>query len=90
MGKTWRWYVYIALCGDGSYYVGLTWDLGKREDQHKSGKGSKYTARRGFVRIVYAEVFEDFSEARKREKQLQGWTRAKKEKLIKGEWKQSW
>ena len=88
--KQWHWYVYIALCSDETYYVGLTWDLAKRDDQHKSGKGSKYTARHGYERIVYAEKFDSFETALKRERQIKGWTRKKKEKLVSGEWKQDW
>lgn len=90
MGKQWHWYVYIALCKDGSYYIGMTWNLAKRDEQHRSGTGSKYTARHGYVKIVYAEIFDGFEIALKREKQIKGWTRKKKERLIKGDWKQDW
>jgi putative endonuclease len=90
MSKRWRWYVYIALCKDGTYYTGMTWNIAKREEQHHSGKGSKYTAKHGFIKIVYIEEFENIEQARRREKQIQGWTRIKKEKLIKGEWGKDW
>ena len=82
----WKWYVYILECKDGSYYVGRTWNLGDRGEQHLSKLGSKYTAKHGVKRLAYAEEFNNFEEACLREKQLKGWTRRKKEKLINGEW----
>ena len=51
-----------------------------------SGLGSKYTAKHKPESVVYMEEYEDLYEARLREKQLKGWTRIKKEKLIIGEW----
>ena len=86
MGK-WKWYIYIIKCKDDSYYTGMTWDLSIRYEQHLSKFGSKYTTRHGVKKLVYLEEFEDFDEARYREKQIKGWTRVKKEKLINGEWK---
>ena len=82
----WKWYVYIIECEDKSYYVGLTWQPDTRWTQHATGLGSKYTTRHKPKRAVYLEVFEDLEEARRREKQIKGWTRIKKEKLISGEW----
>lgn len=82
----WRWYVYIIECFDNSYYTGLTWQVEKRWTQHLSKLGSKYTAKHHPKRVVYIEEYENLDEARLREKQIKGWTRVKKEKLIKGEW----
>lgn len=84
--ETWKWHVYIIECLDGSYYTGMTWSLAIRHDQHQAGLGSKYTQKHGFKDIVYSEEYEDLQQARQREKQIQGWTRIKKEKLIRGEW----
>lgn len=84
--ESWKWYVYIIECLDGSYYVGMTQSLPIRYDQHESGFGSVYTKKHGFKALVYSEEYENLDEARQREKQLKGWTRAKKEKLICGEW----
>jgi putative endonuclease len=84
----WRWYVYIIECKDGSYYTGRTWDTAARYEQHLSGKGSRYTAMHGVKRMAYTEEYESFEAASLREKQIQGWTRKKKEKLISGEWQQ--
>lgn len=84
--EPWKWYVYIIECLDGSYYVGMTWSLPIRHDQHESGFGSAYTKKHGFKALVYSEEYENLDEARQREIQLKGWTRVKKEKLIRGEW----
>lgn len=78
-------WMYILQCSDGSYYVGSAADLEKRIMQHQKGEGAKYTARRLPVRLVYAEEFSRIDEAFQREKQVQGWSRAKREALIKGD-----
>jgi putative endonuclease len=75
-------YVYIARCADKSLYVGITKDISERENRHNAGVGSIYTRTRRPVTIVYTEYFSTRGEAAKREKQLKGWTRAKKEHLI--------
>lgn len=82
----WKWYVYIAECLDKSYYTGMTWQPDARLTQHLSKLGPKYTAKHGIKAIVYLEEYEDVEQARKRELQIKGWTREKKEKLINGEW----
>jgi predicted GIY-YIG superfamily endonuclease len=82
----WKWYVYILQCDDGSYYVGRTWRIDTRWEQHISGIGGGYTSRHKPRRLAYAEEFEDFDQARRRELQIKGWSRMKKEKLISGEW----
>jgi len=78
------WFTYILLCSDNSYYVGITNDLKRRLILHNTGKGSKYLLPKLPVTLVYSEKHINKSEARKREIQLKGWTRVKKEKLIKG------
>lgn len=83
----WRWYIYIIQCKDKSYYVGLTWQPDSRWTQHLSGFGAEYTKLHKPEKVVYLEEYDDLEEARMREKQLKGWTRKKKEKLIKGEWR---
>ena len=82
----WKWYVYILKCLDGPYYTGLTCKPDTRWVQHLSGLGSKFTSRHKAEKVVYLEEFDNLEEARRREKQIKGWTRKKKEKLIKGEW----
>jgi putative endonuclease len=78
------WSTYILLCDDKSYYIGITNDLKKRLTFHNTGKGSKYLLSKLPVKLFYYEEYPNKSEARKREIQLKGWTRIKKEKLIKG------
>lgn len=82
----WKWFVYILECKDGSYYTGLTWRIDLRWDQHLSGIGSRYTGEHKPKALVYSEEYDDLEQARLREKQIKGWTRVKKEKLISGEW----
>lgn len=83
---SWRWYVYIIECIDKSYYTGMTWQIDTRWMQHLSGLGSKYTSKHPPERLAYYEEYDNLEEARLREKQVKGWSRNKKEKLIKGEW----
>lgn len=84
--QKWKWYVYIIECRDHTYYTGCTWNVELRMDQHISGKGSKYTKRHGFKKLVYIEEHEDIEEALAREKQIKDWSQAKKRMLISGEW----
>lgn len=74
-------YVYILRCSDTSYYVGSTRNLENRLWQHSVG-GCAYTARRLPVELVFAEEYERIDEAYAREKQIQGWSRRKREALI--------
>ena len=76
-------YVYILLCSDGSYYTGSTNNLELRLQQHFSGEGSNYTQKHRPIKLLYFEEFSEMSEAFYREKQIQGWSRKKKEALIK-------
>ncbi len=79
-----NWYVYILICRDKSYYIGITNDVQKRVLTHNTGKGSKYIISKLPVKLVYSEEYENKSQARKREIQLKGWTKLKKDKLING------
>ena len=78
-------WMYILECADGSYYVGSTKDLDLRISQHLAGSGSRYTSGRLPVKLVYGEEYDRISEAYAREKQVQNWSRAKREALIHGE-----
>jgi putative endonuclease len=78
-------FVYILECSDGTYYTGWTNSLDQRIKAHNSARGAKYTRSRLPVRLVYQEQFQTESEARKREAQLKGWTRADKRALIEGD-----
>ena len=79
-------WMYILECSDGSYYVGSTKNLERRLWEHNEGLGAKYTARRRPVELVYAAEFASIAEAYEREKQVQGWGRAKREALICGDY----
>jgi len=78
-------YMYILECSDGSYYTGSTNDLEHRIKQHQNGEGANHTKKRLPVKLVYFEEFSRIDEAFYREKQVQGWSRAKKEALINSE-----
>lgn len=75
-------YMYILECSDKSYYVGSTTDLDRRINQHNTGEGSEYTKKRLPVKLVYFEECFSIEEAFLREKQVQGWSRKKREALI--------
>jgi predicted GIY-YIG superfamily endonuclease len=75
-------YMYILKCSDGSYYVGSTINLEQRLTQHQAGEGANHTKKRLPVELVYYEEFQRIDEAFYREKQVQGWSRKKKEALI--------
>lgn len=77
-------YTYILECSDGTYYTGSTKYLELRIQQHQEGKGANHTKKRLPVHLVYVEIFQRIDEAFYREKQIQGWSRKKKEALIEG------
>ncbi len=79
-------HLYILRCSDGSYYVGHTDDLEARVAAHQRGDIDGYTRTRRPVRIVFSEQLPTRLEALERERQVKGWSRAKKEALIKGNW----
>ncbi|AXT49482.1 GIY-YIG nuclease family protein [Aquimarina sp. BL5] len=78
-------YMYILECSDGSYYTGSTKDLDKRLQQHQNGEGANHTKKRLPIRLLYYEQYDRIDTAFYREKQVQGWSRAKKEALINGD-----
>ncbi len=79
--------VYILLCADGSYYAGLTRkEVETRVSEHNLGINADYTSRRRPVKLVWSERFERLTEAIAMERQIKGWSRAKKEALIRGDY----
>ena len=80
--KAW---VYILKCADGSYYTGSTNDLALRLAQHQAGEGGVYTRSRLPVELVFGQEFPSEHQAFLRERQVKGWSRAKKEALIRGD-----
>jgi putative endonuclease len=79
-------YFYMLRCADGSYYVGSTTNVELRVAQHQAGEGGGYTARRLPVELVYACEFQTLHEAFVREWQVKGWSRKKKEALMREEY----
>ncbi|RNL80486.1 GIY-YIG nuclease family protein [Nocardioides marmorisolisilvae] len=77
-------FTYILECSDGSLYVGSTWNLERRLNEHNLGVGARYTAKRRPVRLAWAGEFERMPDAFAFEKQLQGWSRAKRQAVIDG------
>ena len=75
-------YMYILKCADDSYYTGSTVNLELRLVQHQNGEGANHTRKRLAVVLVYYEEYQNIAEAFYREKQVQGWSRKKKEALI--------
>jgi putative endonuclease len=76
-------WVYILRCADGAYYTGSTRaSLEKRVCEHNSGELGGFTARRRPVALVYSEHFDRITDAIAAERQIKGWSRRKKEALI--------
>ncbi|MFZ2206107.1 MAG: GIY-YIG nuclease family protein [Microgenomates group bacterium] len=75
------WFVYLLLCNQKTFYVGITNDLGKRFTQHKN-KESIHTKQFSDIQIAYCEEYKTKYEAAARERQLKGWSHAKKQMLI--------
>jgi putative endonuclease len=74
--------MYILQCADGTYYTGSTNDLNKRLWEHNNFLGANYTRKKHPVKLVYSEEFNRIDDAFYREKQVQGWSHAKKKALI--------
>ena len=80
------YYVYILKCADGSYYTGSTENLSIRLWQHQEGINPRaYTFSRRPVEFVWSEEVKTYHEALTHERQIKGWSRAKKEALIRGD-----
>lgn len=79
-------YAYLLRCSDGSYYAGHTDNLEQRMAQHQTGALGGYTATRRPVALVWSDTFQTRDDAFAAERKLKGWSRAKKEALIAGDW----
>ncbi|WP_109508191.1 GIY-YIG nuclease family protein [Nocardioides speluncae] len=77
-------WAYLLECSDGSFYVGSTTDIERRVWEHNEGLGASYTRRRRPVRLAWSAEYERVSDAFAVEKQVQGWSRAKRLALIEG------
>ena len=77
------WYLYILRCADGSLYTGITTDVERRLEEHRGGKGAKYTRGRGPLELVYTEECGTHSLALKRELAIKAMKTTRKNDLIK-------
>jgi putative endonuclease len=79
-------YVYIVRCSDGSFYTGSTrGSLEDRVNQHNAGSFGGYTAKRRPVTLIYSDYFDRIIDAVSAERQIKGWSRAKKEALARSD-----
>ena len=79
-------YVYVLLCADGSYYTGTARQgLEQRVNEHNAGRYDGYTSTRLPVCLVFSQWFERITDAIAAERQIKGWSRAKKEALIRSD-----
>ena len=76
-----KWVLYILECGDNTLYTGITNDLDKRLEAHRSGTGAKYTRGRGPLMLRYVEVCADRSQASRREWEVKQMTKTEKLRL---------
>jgi len=76
------WFCYMLECSKGSLYVGITTDVPERVKRHNWGVGPEFTARRRPVKLIWSELCGSSDGARKREKEIKGWSRKKKLSLI--------
>ena len=79
------WFVYILRCSNGAYYVGCTQNVDVRVRAHNEGRAAAFTRRHRPVALIYTETVETELDALRREKQIKGWSRAKKEALFTGD-----
>ena len=75
------YFVYILLCDQKTYYVGVTSDIKKRLFEHQN-KLSIFTKQFSDIKLLYSEKYPTLTNARRREKQLKGWSHAKKKAII--------
>lgn len=79
-----NFFIYIMASHSGTLYVGVTNDLQRRVSEHGQGVADSFTKKYQCTKLVYFDVYSDIEEAIRREKQLKGWRRLRKEELING------
>ena len=77
-----EFHVYILTNWSRTLYIGVTNDLPRRIDEHLNKRVPGFTARYQIDQLVYYEAYTDIRDAIAREKQLKGWTRAKRIALM--------
>ena len=81
MYKTYYTYI-MSSKNNTTLYIGVTNDLNRRVQEHKSGEIPGFTKKYYCTKLVYYESFSDINQAIEREKQLKGWIRKRKDELI--------
>ena len=76
------WFLYIVRCNDNSFYTGITWNLQRRIGEHNSRIKTSLQKSKIPVKLVYWEKYSDRLKAAHREKEIKGWSRMKKDKLV--------
>ena len=79
-------WIYILRCADNSYYTGHTDNLEQRISEHQNGLCGGYTANRLPVEFVFSQECATREEALAAEQQIKGWSRKKKEGMMRGDW----
>ena len=77
-----NWYLYILRCTDNTLYTGITTDVARRLEAHRSGKGAKYTRGRAPLELVYQQACGTHSDALKRELEIKAMSRKQKDEMI--------
>lgn len=80
-------WVYILRCADDSYYTGHTDNLAQRIGEHQIGACPGYTAQRLPISLAWSQECSTREEALSAELQIKGWSRKKKEAMMRGDWK---
>lgn len=80
-------WTYMLHCADRSFYVGHTEDLETRIAQHETGAIPGHTENRRPIKLVWSQQFGTRMEALEAERQIKGWSRAKKLALIREDWR---
>jgi len=80
-----RYYVYVLLCQDGTFYTGYAKDLNTRLEMHMQGKGARYTRIHKSKKLVYTEEFNTIKEAMHREKEIKKLGHEEKKKLCRSD-----
>ena len=79
-------WMYILRCADGSYYTGHTDNLERRIGQHQAGECEGYLATRRPVELIWSQECVTRVDALSAEMQIKGWSRKKKEAMMRGDW----
>jgi predicted GIY-YIG superfamily endonuclease len=83
-GEPETWFCYMIRCADDSLYVGIATEPDERVKRHNWGVGPEFTAKRRPVELVWSELCGSSALARRREREIKGWSRAKKLALVQG------